>query len=431
MRNAHLTPETLRDLLSKDRDELENRFLLHHLAVCPECASVGGYLLELFEIGALDLRFCVVDAEIAHSRMLAPGLLEELRALPAPEAERQVRESTRYHSWGLVEELCRASRGEAPDDVERAVSFASLAVQVAGSLPEWQPADNAWLLELRAFALAHLASARRVAGDLPSANAAMREAERDWTEGFLGVGGDVMGYFPTLLAMKATIRLEERRFQEALALFAKAEAADERGLLKAEILVGVARVHETSGDLDQAIKVLREAEEAASMLPARIHLVIRHNLLWIETSREDFEAAAALLPEVRALAARFGGALDHLRLDWAEARIEAGFGRPGATDLYEAVRRGFLDRKLGYDTALVTLELAVVYAERGEARRVRKLASDLAQVFRAQGVPREALAALLIFVRTAERTDLPVAYLLRLRTYLKEARRDPDLPFPG
>jgi tetratricopeptide (TPR) repeat protein len=431
MREAHLTEEALRHLLAKDHDEIENRLLLHHLAICPDCAAVGGYLLDLYESGALDLRFCIVDAEIAWSRSLAPALLGELSGLSFAEAKRAVQDTSRYRSWGLIEALCLQSVASAPEDAAQAVESAELAVLVARRLPDWQPADPAWVAELRAYALAHLANARRVAGDLPSAAAAMREADRDWLEGFLDVGCDVMGYLPKILALKATLRLEERRFEEALSLFAEAREADTKREIRAEILVGVARAHEVMGNLGKALETLRDAKEAAGGIPSRLHLVIRHNTLWILTSGEEFEAAAALVPEVEELALRFGGALDRLRLEWARARIAAGGGLPEAIEHYEAVRQGFLARTIGYDTALLTLELAVLHGERGERARVREIARDLEGVFAAQDVHREAFAALVLFVRAAEGGDLSVAYLLRLRTYLREAQHDPTRTFAG
>lgn len=78
MIDAHLTAETLAAILDVDRTEEENQFLLHHLAICPECHAVGGYILDLYRAGAIDLAFSVVDLGLGKSRAEAPALWQEL-----------------------------------------------------------------------------------------------------------------------------------------------------------------------------------------------------------------------------------------------------------------------------------------------------------------------------------------------------------------
>ena len=67
----------------------------------------------------------------------------------------------------------------------------------------------------------------------------------------------------------------------------------------------------------------------------------------------------------------------------------------------------------GLDTALVSLDLALLLLEDGSTAAVREIAVMMAWVFQAEGIEREALAALRLFVEAA----------LQERATLEETRR--------
>ena len=117
MSDDHLTPEALRRLLGKDNDEEQNRLLLHHLEVCPECREVGGWVADLYRSGRIGLQFSSVDVDLGRSRVEAESLWEELRSLPSEEREAVVLGADRFKTWGMAELLCRESlavAGRAP-----------------------------------------------------------------------------------------------------------------------------------------------------------------------------------------------------------------------------------------------------------------------------------------------------------------------------
>ena len=84
---------------------------------------------------------------------------------------------------------------------------------------------------------------------------------------------------------------------------------------------------------------------------------------------------------------------------------------------------------MAYDAALVSLELSALYLEQGRTAEVRTLASEMAWVFKAQGVHREALAALGLFCQAAKADNLSVELARRLVSYLGRARHDQELRF--
>jgi hypothetical protein len=66
------------------------------------------------------------------------------------------------------------------------------------------------------------------------------------------------------------------------------------------------------------------------------------------------------------------------------------------------VRGRFAAEDLDYDTALVSLELATIYAREGRTGEVKTIARHLVPIFQAKRVPAEALKALALFRQAAE-----------------------------
>ena len=76
------------------------------------------------------------------------------------------------------------------------------------------------------------------------------------------------------------------------------------------------------------------------------------------------------------------------------------------------------------EAALATLDLVVSHLEEGNTAEVRVLADEMVAIFRDHNVPREALAAVLLFQEAAHR-DAATAELAReVAASLIRARRD-------
>lgn len=93
------------------------------------------------------------------------------------------------------------------------------------------------------------------------------------------------------------------------------------------------------------------------------------------------------------------------------------------------VRDEFASRGIAYDTALATLELAVLHLEQGRTQEVKASARQMVPLFKGQGVHTHALAALKLFCEAAETEDLTVDLARRLVEYLYRAQHDPQLRF--
>src|SRR6185369_8195443 len=196
MKDAHLTPADIDRLASDKGERVLNRVFLHHLAVCPDCHRVGGFILDAYLTGDVPLDLPGHRIELAQSRFQAPQLWEQLKDLDLK------RKKTRFESWGLAELLCRHSAEALAHDPAAAIRIAELAVEIAMLVSDHYPDDETWVNLLRGLAWAHLGHARRVFGDLREAWQDFERAEDLWGPAFADAG-DVLGYKDSFLALTA------------------------------------------------------------------------------------------------------------------------------------------------------------------------------------------------------------------------------------
>ena len=409
MEHKHLDAAALDHLLAEDRTAKQNEQLFHLLAVCPHCYEVGGWLLELHRAHALPPIFGPLDAALARSRADAPQLVEEILPLDPEERLARLHADPRLVSWGFCELLVQRSSRTASEQAAEAIHLADLAVHVADRISESSLFEESWVYQLRSLAWAALANALRVKGDLQGAARSFDMSDTWWEAGTQGAE-DALGYEPIRLDLKASLRTAQRRSPEALqlldsaiGLFLEGEYRDPH--LAGRSLVLKAGVHLDMGDTEPALQALKKANGLIDPeRDPRLLLCLRHNLVYHLSESGHHQEAADLLPELRALATTHGSTPDRLRLDWVEGRIATGLGHHDqARTLLEAVRQTFLEDNNIYEAALVALDLAISYLEEGKTIEVRELAEDMVTVFRAHDVPREALAALLLFQESARR----------------------------
>jgi tetratricopeptide (TPR) repeat protein len=430
MKDAHLTPDELIRFLEDGGEEIQNRIFLHHLALCPECYAVGGYILDAYLAGDVGLDLCSIDIDLARTRREAPVLWEELAPLPFDAQRALVLGEQRFQTWGLTEFLCKKSEEEAARDPKAAVGLADLAVHISMALKDWCPTEESWLGELRGYAFAHLANARRAQGDLRGAEAASQAAD-EWGGGGGGPpphAGDVLNYEARFLALKASLMRALRQFKDALRLLNEALDAKPTPALRVRIVLNQAKTYEELGDIDEAIRLLGEARAMPiDAADSRVRLCLAQNFLDYFTKKDRFLEAECALPEARAVVAELGSAIDRMHLRWTEARIAEGLGRTDeAIRLYEQVKDECAGQGLGYDAALVSLELGLLYAAVGRTAEMKSLAVEALAFFEAQNVHREALGAIALFRRAVDAEQVTSELLGQIIACLRRARSGED-----
>jgi hypothetical protein len=223
------------------------------------------------------------------------------------------------------------------------------------------------------------------------------------------------------------MRREESRYDEAIADFENATGLYRRvGEMeragRAAISLGIA--YRRTGDVGRAIRsTLEGGRLVARSRDPNLLLLAVHNLVFYLNDADYGEHAAYLLDRVRALCQESGGSLHLLRLRWLEGKIAAGLGKHvEARAALNAVRREYLSRGMPYDAAVVALELAALYAEAGWTSEVEKLAEEMYPVFISRDLPREASAALLLFVDAVNRRAATAEWIRKLAADLTAQR---------
>jgi tetratricopeptide (TPR) repeat protein len=422
MEDRHLSLVTLARLATGriEAEEIQQVVIPHLVAVCAGCREIFQELQRLKqEVGHWDDMVAVMEG------LDAPELLQRLQPLPYDQQLQQVEEDGALQTWAVCRLLLRKSLEATCHRPELAVQLAFLAVKVAVHLGDAY--DREWVTDLRALAFAYLGNARRVLGEHQSADDAFLEARSQLRRG--GTGNPRVE--AEVLDLEASLRYDQRRFSEALSLLDRVfdtyngedlEVRDHH--LAGQALVKKASSLEGIGEVEQAIVALqRSAPLIEEERDPRLVLCLKHNLVWFLAGAGKTEDAAAALPAVKELAERLGNDLDLLRLRWAEGRIALGLAeRRPAVEAFKEVQQGFLERDLGYDAALVSLDLAILYAQEGRVAELKQLALDILPVFSSREVHREAMAALLLFQHACDEERLTVELARQLAALLERER---------
>ena len=107
-----------------------------------------------------------------------------------------------------------------------------------------------------------------------------------------------------------------------------------------------------------------------------------------------------------------------------------GEGLSGGGRLFTQTRDGFVRQGIGYDAAMVSLDLALLYLKEGRTGGgAVGGGGDGAYLLGSQDVHREAMAALLLFQDASRREVLTAALVREVGSYLEAARVDPLLRF--
>lgn len=419
MKDGHLTLETLALWLAGELDPevLRQQVLPHFFSRCPECSAVYEEVQRLqAEVGHWDERVAVFEGQEA------PQLYSALQESSFEDQIRRVKDEADLQSWGLCQLLLRKSLEMVFDQPLAAVQTAEVAAKLSSYLGDAY--DPHWVLDLKARAQAYLGNARRVLGELRSAEMAFLQADAFLEQSMTG-NEEARA---EILHLKSSLRRQQRRLDEALALLEEAlsiyrEWGNHQGV--SVVLVKKAKVVEELGDLEQSIELLREAvSEIDPCGDVRLPAYARYNLTVCLSRAGEYQEAQSVLDEIKPFFQQVARPLDLVRLRWTEGRIAAGRNdSKGAEIAFSEVRTHFIQRRMVYDAALVSLDLALIFARQHRTGEIKDLARELIPVFEAQDVRREVLISLALFRKACEEERLTAELIQQFAQILENESR--------
>lgn len=360
-------------------------------------------------------------SEVEPARWQAGMLWILLKDMTDDQRSVVVKSVREFQSWALLEKVCEESVVEASRDLERAASLARLAEVIAAKIR----GPEGWRNRCLGYAAAHLPNVQRVLGNLQTARAGLERAKALWEA---GSDPDRVLDPGRLLDLEASLYRDERRFEESLDCLDRALPVSHR---PGHVLIKKGFTLEVMGEYELAIETLLQGRPLVERLgDSRLMYMACFNLAVNYTHLDRFAEAEELARVVFKLSSERGDHNEVTRVIWLEGRIAAGLGHSAkALTLLERAAQEFETRTMWYDVALARLEIATLLLEAGRGAEVEALAKHLGIHFRAQGVHREALAALRLFQEAVARGHFSTALARGLLSFLFRARYDQSLQF--
>ena len=445
----HPHDSVLQEFASSFPEEREE--CLEHLIRCPDCRN---RLRRLLHCSPSDLAVKVVPLErrplvptnydpslerISRSlrgiqsvyqreRAEAPGLFSEVVQYAPEKRPLLVHNSSRFHTWGFCELLLRQSEEQTFQNAATGEGLALLSLEVLDRLDDAVYGAEA-LEDMRARAWTFVANARRVKADLRGAEEAFALALASLKRGSLEPM-DRAVFFD----FQASLLRAQRRFPKALSLLRRAAKIfldlGERHQA-GRVLVSISAVHDFAGEPEKSIPLLYRALVLIdSVRDPRLLLTTWHNLIDNLLEAGRLMEAQKLLLKAKPLYRQFPEPRVQNRLKWVEGKIARGLGQQGQAEiLLSAARDGFLAAKAPYEMAVISLELASLYAEQGRMTELKRLSEEMMPIFSSRQIHREALAALAFWRRAVTAEKAGIELVTGVATYLKRAQHDPELRF--
>jgi tetratricopeptide (TPR) repeat protein len=450
----HLTAGQAERFLRGELTRTQAKEVLRHLLKgCETCAGQLGPLLHLVltvlspertrEDAPVKASGSHYDAPIA--RALAGALsrqpqarkeewtrvergLDLLRSSPRGLAGLTDDEAKDLRGWPFVEVLLQLSFEERYRNPEKMLQLALLAKTAAENLDP-EDYDAPLIADYQARAWAELGNAHRVNDELEEAAAALDIAEERLRQGT----GNLL-----LLARAADLRASllntQRRLSDACELLGGVyelyrKVGDDH--LAGRTLVSKGIYTNYEGNPQEALRILRQGLKLLDPeRDPRLVTSATQSILEVMVQCGEFREAAVMLMESGLRLALAGEPLNLAKLRGVEGQIFAGLGKSARAEAaFLEARAGFLAHGQGYNAALVGLDLAAVWLERGQQAQVKELAADMLSTFQRLGIQREAVRALDYLNRVCHKQRATPRMVRHVKGFLKQLEREPQLRF--
>jgi tetratricopeptide (TPR) repeat protein len=354
--------------------------------------------------------------------------LDLLRSNPRGLAGLTEDEAMDLRGWPFVEVLLQLSFEERYRDSEEMLRLALLAKTAAENL---DPAthDAPLIADHQARAWAEFGNAHRVNDELDEAEAALDTAEERLRQGT----GNLL-LLARVADLRASLLNDQCRPSDACELLSGAyklyrKMGDDHLAGRALVSKGIYTNYE--GNPREALRLLRQGVKLLDReRDPRLSISATQSSLEVMVQCGEFREAAEMLMESGLRRALAGEPLSLAKLRWVEGQIFAGLKKPARAEaaLSES-RASFLEHNQGYNAALVGLDLAAVWLERGKNAEVKELAADMLATFRKLGIQREAVRALDYLNRACHKQRVTPRIVRHVSRFLKQLEREPQLRF--
>ena len=420
-REHSISPDVLARFAAGEATPEEHRLVGRHLlagcGTCTQALSLVAFPEELGPpVGAYDQAFAIVDrdvaAELKRRHPPVQKLLAELDRLPAERQELKVRNATRYASLELSAAYVERSHEVRYRDTDEMLRYALLALAAAEAAAGVRAGPPTLLHDALARAWGQAGNAHRVRSEVAQAAAAFAKADA-----FRQIGSGDLTLAAELAGKTASFRTFQRDFAPAIKLYEREadlyrRSRDRRGEARALIGSAVARV--LSGEPDKAIAPLQRCIPMLSGRPDDVDLLwaATQNLVFCFVELEQPHHAYDLLALSEPQFAECTDELVHLRVSWVKGKVERELGLYGAAQFrLEQVRDTYMRKDLTVEVAVVSLDLAEVYARQGLVAQLVGTVAETIPLFQSLGVGRELIAALLKLQEIARSQQAVVALL--------------------
>jgi len=438
MKDNEISQEVLDRFASRTATSAERRMVVRHLIEgCGRCRMYLKQWLPLYQNQSLveiseelDQRYDAVfdraltralSAVHTNPQGLSPArkFLAELEAHPPKRQETLVLNLPRYWTADLCKLLIDGSHQARFSDIALMRHQAKLALIVAqhlaGRVDECVVSDcltRAWMA---------VGNSLRVSGDLNAAGKAFADAQA-----YLATGSGDSTLRARFLSQLASLRFDQRRFDESLALLGETAEIWRNLHNSREVTLALIQQAMATGEGGKPRAAVRLLVEAGRLVDSsgdpKLALIILHNIVKFQAYGGQSELALRLFVEARALYRQERDPLIRVKELWLEGQILSAQGHlePAVRLLTEA-REGFLSQGNLYEAAIVALDLAAVFAKLGKLQEVRTLARETLQEMQVQGVQREAIAALILLMQ-AGTAEAALTLIRRIASVIRAPR---------
>ena len=329
-------------------------------------------------------------------------LLAELQELPPSEQIQRIRADSPYAIPAVVRALMDRSHALRYRDADEMLHLAGLARLAAEACPAPAAGGERKLSDLRARAWGAYANALRVRSQPQQAERAFATAQDHQAR---GTGDPVLRAW--LLEKITPLAIFLGQYGEAIEMCEEAgqiylELGESHSLASTRTQKAVALIY--SGETEAALLTLHQAIPLIDQGQEPHLLVVAcHNLIrcYIDLDRPD--QALMLYSEIREIYKDFDDPLIALKTTWQEGKLLCDLGhlRAAETVLLRA-RKGYMEKGIASEVALVSLDLATVYVKLGLVDEVKRTVITTLPIFHALRVKLDTLAALLQLQQVAD-----------------------------